>query len=125
MDMNLADTRLRAETGVPVNAPSIIVDGVRLAVAREGHGPAVLCLHATGHGGRDFERFAALTHNNFEVVRLDWPGQGRSDDDMHPASALRYGDLIEGVLDALDLDRVILLGCSIGGAAAAHCRLWI
>ena len=36
-----------------------MVDGVRLAVAREGKGPPVICLHAIGHGGGDYEAFAA------------------------------------------------------------------
>ncbi|MEP0068866.1 alpha/beta hydrolase [Pyruvatibacter sp.] len=94
------------------------VDGVSLAVTRTGTGPPVLCLHATGHGARDFEAFGALVGKQFEVIAVDWPGQGRSGDDTHPASAARYAQLIGGVLDAIGVDRAILLGCSIGGAAA-------
>lgn len=96
----------------------IEVDGVSLAVTRTGTGPPVLCLHATGHGARDFEAFGALVGRQFEIIAVDWPGQGRSDNDTHSASAARYAQLIGGVLDAIGVERAIVLGCSIGGAAA-------
>ncbi len=109
----------RADIGVPEWATGIEVEGVRLAVAREGRGPPVVCLHATGHGGGDFAAFAAAMRDRFEVIRIDWPGQGRSDvDTHHAASAGRYADLLDGALAALAIERPILVGNSIGGAAA-------
>jgi 4,5:9,10-diseco-3-hydroxy-5,9,17-trioxoandrosta-1(10),2-diene-4-oate hydrolase len=96
----------------------ILIDGVRLAIAREGSGPPVLCLHAIGHGARDYETFSALTRRRYEIIRLDWPGQGRSDPDQEPATSTRYAALIRGVVDALRLEPPIIIGCSIGGAAA-------
>lgn len=109
------------ETGVPKGSPTVTVDGVSIAYAREGRGQPVVCLHATGHGGRDFEAFAAAVRGQFEVIRVDWPGQGRSGQDHQPASAARYGDLLVGLLDALKIERPILFGNSIGGAAALRC----
>ena len=108
----------RAAVGVPEGSPLVVVDGVSLAVAREGHGTPLVCLHATGHGGRDFERLAAALNDRFEVVRIDWPGQGRSGHDVRPATAQRYAELLQGVLQQLGIERPILLGNSIGGAAA-------
>lgn len=107
-----------ADLGVPAGYAVIEVDGVRLAVARQGSGPPVVCLHATGHGGRDFEAFAAALSDRFEIIRLDWPGQGRSGPDSIPASAARYADLLGLALTELGVTRPILLGNSIGGAAA-------
>ncbi len=118
MDTEIPNPGIRAAAGVPVNAQFVNVDGVMLALVREGRGPAVVCLHATGHGARDFERFSELVRDGFEVIRADWPGQGRSDADTQPASAARYAALLEGVFDALGLERAIIVGCSIGGAAA-------
>ncbi|MFN8643135.1 MAG: hypothetical protein U0802_16310 [Candidatus Binatia bacterium] len=40
-----------------------------------------------------------------------------------PPSAARYGELLVGVLDALGLERVLLLGNSIGGAASLRAGL--
>lgn len=109
----------RADVGVPRGSAEIEVDGVQLAVAREGHGPAVVCLHAIGHGGGDFEAFTEALKSRFEIIRIDWPGQGRSGDDLrHPASAARYAELLAGVLTRLDVERPIIIGNSIGAAAA-------
>ena len=107
-----------SDIGVPAGSPEIEVDGVRLAVAREGRGPTVVCLHAIGHGGRDFEAFAAAMKDRFEIIRIDWPGQGRSGPDSHPAGAERYADLLAGALATLRVTDPILIGNSIGGAAA-------
>src|SRR5215470_13412658 len=88
----------RVETGVPARALRIEVDGIRLGVAREGRGPAVVCLHAIGHSGGDFDVFAAAVKDRFEVVRIDWPGHGRSEHDSKPLSPRRYAELVSGVL---------------------------
>lgn len=109
---------LREEAGVPTGSTEIVVDGVRLAVARTGQGPAIVCLHAIGHGGRDFERFTDAVKDRFEVIRFDWPGQGRSGPDAKPASAARYAELLAGVLDQLHIKQPMMIGNSIGGAAA-------
>jgi pimeloyl-ACP methyl ester carboxylesterase len=110
----------REELGVPAGSPMIEAKGVRLAVAREGRGPAVVCLHAIGHGGGDFAGFAEAVGGRFDLIRIDWPGQGRSGDDGEPVSASRYADLLEAALDRLGVEAPIIVGCSIGGAAALH-----
>jgi pimeloyl-ACP methyl ester carboxylesterase len=108
----------RHEAGVPAGSAEILVDGARLAVAREGKGSPIICLHATGHGGGDFEAFAAAMRDRFEIIRIDWPGQGRSGPENQPVTPARYAALVRGVVVALGLDVPIILGCSIGGAAA-------
>lgn len=104
--------------GVPAGSPEIEVDGVRLAVAREGSGPPVVCLHAIGHGGRDFDAFATALRERYEIIRVDWPGQGRSSADPQPPSAARYAQLLAQLLDRLGVCEPIIVGNSIGGAAA-------
>lgn len=106
------------EIGVPAGSPTIDVDGVRLAYSRMGRGIPVVCLHAIGHGGRDFEAFVKLVADEFEVVCIDWPGQGRSGGDEQAPSAARYAELLGGALTRLKIEKPILLGNSIGGAAA-------
>lgn len=116
--------RERKRTAVGAGRPGVgagrevVVDGVRLAYDDEGSGPALVCLHAIGHGARDFERLRARLSARHRVIALDWPGQGRSGDDRHPANAARYADLLAGFVDALRLDEWVVLGNSIGGAAA-------
>lgn len=104
------------------------VSGVELAVHDSdpsGSKPAIICLHAIGHGGRDFAAFEAAFSETHRIVTLDWPGQGASGPDPKSADAARYAELLTGVIDALKLRDVIVLGNSIGGSvairyAAAH-----
>lgn len=104
-----------------VSRGSVSILGVDLSLTRCGSGPPVVCLHATGHGARDFDRLAQRLGGDFTFIALDWPGQGESPREAAPASAERYAELVGGVLEALDLRDVILLGNSIGGAAAILC----
>jgi len=97
---------------------TIDVGGARLVCDDDGAGPPIVCLHAIGHDARDFERLRARFAGRHRVIAIDWPGQGRSPRDGVPASAARYADLLEAALDALDVGPCVLVGNSIGGAAA-------
>lgn len=108
----------REQVGVPQGASRITVLGVELAYDRRGTGVPVLCLSAIGHGGGDFAGLSEHLGPGFEVVALDWPGHGRSETDPQPLSPRRFADLGIEVMRALDLDRPVILGNSIGGAAA-------
>src|SRR6516164_3358916 len=108
----------RSATGASPTARRVTVDGVGLAVDDQGRGPAIVCLHAIGHGARDFAALRARLAPRWRVIAPDWPGQGRCDADHVPPSAARYADLLGGLLDACAVDRAVLLGNSIGGAAA-------
>jgi 4,5:9,10-diseco-3-hydroxy-5,9,17-trioxoandrosta-1(10),2-diene-4-oate hydrolase len=108
----------RHAVGAPEPVIWIDAGGTRLAVMRRGRGVPVLCLHAIGHGARDFEALADRVGDQYEIVALDWPGQGRSPHDEKPPPAARYATLALAAMDALGLERAILLGNSIGGAAA-------
>ncbi|MGB2177327.1 MAG: alpha/beta fold hydrolase, partial [Hyphomonas sp.] len=48
----------------------------------------------------------------------DFPGQGDSPSEAVPASAARYAELLPDLFSALGLESAVLLGNSIGGAAA-------
>lgn len=106
--------------GVPEGSATITVDGVALAVASEGEGPALVCLHAIGHGGSDYAGLAQALKHRYRVIRIDWPGHGRSGDDPAPPTARRFAELLAGVLAELGVAEPVIVGCSIGGAAAMH-----
>jgi 4,5:9,10-diseco-3-hydroxy-5,9,17-trioxoandrosta-1(10),2-diene-4-oate hydrolase len=107
----------REALGAPAPMTWLDAAGARLAVMRRGQGLPVLCLHAIGHGARDFEALAGRIGDGFEIIAIDWPGQGRSPDGALP-SAETYAALVVAALDALGLERAVLIGNSIGGAAA-------
>ena len=102
---------------------TVTVDGVAIAVhdsAPDRDLPVIVCLHAIGHGGADFIRFEDSVAGEYRVITIDWPGHGASGQDTKPASAARYADLLRGLIEALGLDRFVLFGNSIGGAAAVR-----
>lgn len=113
-----SEAPLRAAVGAQAPVTWIETDGLHLAAMRRGRGTAVLCLHAIGHGARDFEDLAARVGDHVEIVALDWPGQGLSRADGVAPSAEHYERMALRALDALQIERAIVIGNSIGGAAA-------
>jgi pimeloyl-ACP methyl ester carboxylesterase len=95
---------------IPVGA------GVELACSIAGAGPTVVCLPGWSQAA---EQFAGLTDrlaSRHRVVAVDHRGHGRS---SQPASGYRVHRLaadLRAVMLALDLDRVTLLGHSMGTA---------
>lgn len=77
-----------------------------------------MCLHAVAHGASDFAALRARLAPRYRVLVPDWPGHGASSDDVHPPTALHYADVLGRLVDGLGLERVVLVGNSIGGAAA-------
>lgn len=109
---------LRHAAGAPDPVLWIEAAGATIAVMRRGRGVPVLCLHAIGHGARDFEPLANLIGQDFEIIALDWPGQGRSLPDTQPPTAQRYAEILVAAMDVLNLRKPIVIGNSIGGTAA-------
>jgi 4,5:9,10-diseco-3-hydroxy-5,9,17-trioxoandrosta-1(10),2-diene-4-oate hydrolase len=97
---------------------TITADGARLVLDDDGAGPPLVCLHAIGHDAGDFARLRMRLRDRHRVIAIDWPGQGRSPRETGRATAARYATLLAGVLDQLGVDACVLLGNSIGGAAA-------
>lgn len=108
----------RSEVGAEEPFRTARVGDLTLAYNDEGEGEPVVCLHAVGHGARDFEAFRRGARARHRVIALDWPGHGRSSNDTRAPSVTRYADVLEGFLDAIGVERATLIGNSIGGGAA-------
>jgi pimeloyl-ACP methyl ester carboxylesterase len=97
----------------------IDVRGTRVRLQRGGHGPPLMFLHgASGHVG--WLPFLDRLSRNFDVLVPEHPGFGSSDD---PLWLDRTSDLAYFYLDLmqmLHLDRVHLMGTSLGGWVAAE-----
>ena len=114
-------TDYRAAVGAQESRKFVSVDGVSLAYADSGgSGPVIICLHAIGHGARDFADLSRRLSPDYRVIALDFPGQGNSGSDTQPASGTRYTQLLEGFVDQLEIRSATLLGNSIGGAVAVR-----
>lgn len=95
-------------------------DGLQLFYVESGRGNPgcpILCLAGLTRNGRDFEEVRERLANRYRVFALDLRGRGHSDWDpnwrnYHPQT---YADDVLKMLDDLRIDRVILLGTSLGG----------
>ena len=97
---------------------SILIDSLNIAYKDEGKGQIILCLHAIGHSSKDFTSLYSLDKNIYRVISLDFPSQGKSDKAKQNISATYFSKIVIDFIEKLDLKNIILVGNSIGGAAA-------
>ena len=95
---------------------NIASNGIRLHVADQGKGAlAIVFLHGWGASTRTWEHVIAALPPGYRTVAIDQRGWGSSD---HPASGYSLAELAddtEGAIEALGLERYILVGHSMGG----------
>jgi pimeloyl-ACP methyl ester carboxylesterase len=98
---------------------AIEIGGVRLAYQVWGSAaaPPLVLLHALAEGAADWDGVAPAFAGRFRVYATDLRGHGRSDWPGQYSLELMRGD-VAGFLDSLALDRVDLIGHSMGGAVA-------
>lgn len=106
----------------------ITTGGLKLRYHEAGDGPPLLMLHGSGPGVSGWANFGAnlpALARRFRCLILDQPGFGASE---RPATYDRNylriaADAVLGLLDELGLDRVHLVGNSMGGAVAVRFAL--
>lgn len=95
-------------------------DGVQQSYREAGTGKALVLLHGISSGsGSWVKQLQSLSHH-FHIIAWDAPGYGQSDRlaMVHP-NAADYAQRLKGMLDALGLSKVILIGHSLGAMQAA------
>lgn len=107
--------RWMAEAGLEPR--HVEVDGLRLRYVRAGSGPPVLLLHGFVSSIYSWKEIIPELAERHEVVALDLPPFGGSEIPAELSPTL-YEDLVPHVLDALGLDRIAIVGNSLGGAVA-------
>ncbi|MGK5729501.1 alpha/beta fold hydrolase [Streptomyces sp. URMC 124] len=99
------------------------VNGITLSYQDLGSGRPLVFLHGWGTGGRVWDAQAADLMADHRVITLDWRGCGGSD---RPATGYTIADIahdVVGFVDALELDRPVLIGSSIAGAFTIEAAL--
>jgi pimeloyl-ACP methyl ester carboxylesterase len=99
---------------------TVPVPGGHLAYERAGVGPAVAFLHGGALDRRMWDRQVPALAADHTVVRLDARGHGRS---STPTGPFRQCDDVAAAIRALDLGPVVLVGLSMGAAAAVDTAL--
>jgi pimeloyl-ACP methyl ester carboxylesterase len=98
-------------------------DGVRIYYETHGDGPAVLFVHGSGgHHAAWWQQVPAL-QDRYTVITMDLRGFGRSDSAPGEYDARAFPRDILAVVAAAGVDRVVLVGQSIGAAAALKAAL--
>jgi 4,5:9,10-diseco-3-hydroxy-5,9,17-trioxoandrosta-1(10),2-diene-4-oate hydrolase len=98
-----------------------------LAFRRAGQGPPVVLLHGGGPGASATSNFGGTIPAlapHFDVLAVDQPGYGGSVDE--PITGQYFtcaADALAATLDKLGLDRVDLIGNSLGGGTAVRFAL--
>jgi pimeloyl-ACP methyl ester carboxylesterase len=83
-----------------------------------GNGPALVLVHGISSSGFSWEGIIPGLAAHFSPITIDLRGHG---DSSKPASGYLYDDYVsdlEHVLDALGLDRPLIMGHSLGGIVA-------
>lgn len=105
---------------------AVDIDGQphRILVEEAGGGVPLLCLHTAGADGRQFRHLLndAEIGRRFRIVAFDMPYHGRSNPpdrwwlEKYRLTTKSYIAAIRAVWRALELEKPVVLGCSMGGA---------
>jgi pimeloyl-ACP methyl ester carboxylesterase len=109
---------MTTETSV-VEDRTVMLNGLRFHYRDWGNADAqaLVCLHGfTGHA-RSWDTFAQAMRDGYHVLALDQRGHGETEwaTDYHPT---RRVEDMEAFVEALGLNRFVLLGLSMGGRCA-------
>ena len=95
----------------------------RVYFEEAGQGIPLVCLHTAGADGRQFRHLMnddAVTRH-YRVLAFDLPWHGKSlppagwQDEEYRLTTPGYLELVRAFIEALGLERPVVLGCSIGG----------
>lgn len=96
---------------------SVHVDGLRIAFERVGQGPPIVLVHGyVGDGPSTWRPQLDALADDFDVIAIDLPGAGGSDDPPESFGMRGFADTLAGFITALGLTGPHLVGLSFGGA---------
>lgn len=94
------------------------VHGYRRAFLRAGSGPALLLVHGIGDSADTWADLVPVLARDHTVIAPDLLGHGRSDKPRADYSVAAYANGMRDLLGVLGIERVTLVGHSLGGGVA-------
>ena len=94
------------------------IHGYRRAFRVAGSGPAILLIHGIGDNSTTWSTVQAKLAQRFTVIAPDLLGHGKSDKPRADYSVAAYANGMRDLLSVLDLERVTVVGHSLGGGVA-------
>jgi pimeloyl-ACP methyl ester carboxylesterase len=94
------------------------IHGYRRAFRVAGSGPAILLIHGIGDNSTTWSTVQSKLAQRFTVIAPDLLGHGRSDKPRADYSVAAYANGMRDLLSVLDVERVTVVGHSLGGGVA-------
>src|SRR5690348_9839620 len=94
------------------------IHGYRRAFRVAGSGPAILLIHGIGDNSTTWSTVQAKLAQRFTVIAPDLLGHGQSDKPRADYSIAAYANGMRDLLSVLDIERVTIIGHSLGGGVA-------
>lgn len=94
------------------------IHGYRRAFRIAGSGPAILLIHGIGDNSCTWDTVQTKLAQRFTVIAPDLLGHGKSDKPRADYSIAAYANGMRDLLSVLEIDRVTVLGHSLGGGVA-------
>jgi pimeloyl-ACP methyl ester carboxylesterase len=100
----------------------------RVYFEEAGEGIPLVCLHTAGADNRQFRHLMvdpAITAH-FQIIAFDLPWHGKStppagwENEEYRLTTEAYAEVIMSFCRALDLNRPVIMGCSMGGRIVLH-----
>lgn len=104
-----------------ITAPSLqfrTIHGYKRAFRIAGSGPAILLVHGIGDNSTTWTGIHAKLAQRFTVIAPDLLGHGKSDKPRADYSVAAYANGMRDLLSVLDIERVTVIGHSLGGGVA-------
>jgi pimeloyl-ACP methyl ester carboxylesterase len=96
------------------------IHGYRRAYVKAGSGPALLLIHGIGDSSDTWRPVAEQLAQHHTVVAPDLLGHGRSEKPRADYTIAGFANGMRDLLSLLDVDRVTVVGHSLGGGVAAQ-----
>jgi pimeloyl-ACP methyl ester carboxylesterase len=94
------------------------IHGHRCAFRVAGSGPAIVLIHGLGANSSVWNDVQARLAQRFTVIAPDLLGHGKSDKPRNDSSIAAYANGLRDLLSVLGIDRVTVVGHSLGGGVA-------
>src|SRR6201992_805407 len=117
-DMTQRKPNLRSVREVTPQLQFRTVHGYRRAFRIAGSGPVILLIHGIGDNSTTWETVQSTLAQRFTVIAVDLLGHGESDKPRACYSIAAYANGMRDLLSVLDIERVTVVGHSLGGGVA-------
>jgi pimeloyl-ACP methyl ester carboxylesterase len=110
------------------SSQQIAIGGVQLHYSDEGNrldSTPLLLIHGTSSSLRTWDGVTAQLKNQYRIIRFDLPGFGLTGPNPNrDYSTSYYNQVIDSLLSALHVSRVIIVGNSLGGSIATQYAIY-